>query len=471
MKRRGAGGLLDVLKAQHLDSGVSLARRLGILLSRFSKIGSTNYDPQIVTGTIGRVVNAFLMQLVASPSTRPAYGHLWGVGGVPALYNGDGTATPILDAWADPDSDVAPLTVDIGTQTISSGAYGVIVKGTEESSQALLFFAAPSGTVTISGWNDFGNGSMGSLTAPTDTTSWAHFAESFLTSGGNGLPYGVPDGTYLHYFGGIASSPSEILATDLTIPSGVIVVVASASGGGGGQGIVRAGGTLTVNGELSSSGDHWALYDHLKGSVSQSSAGGAGGSNANGSTAPFFPQGMPYDEGGFSGDTTKYSGTGGSAGSNTGGAGQGAGYPPVTPGSSVGFAGGTGGNARTFPGTANCGLGIGIEPYFGCGGGGGAGSAGVGGRGGYGAYMLTVCAATIAGTGKITSNGGRGMPGVSGNGGGGGGGDPGGLSVVTNSTPTPTLQTNPGVGGAGVGTGSAGTSGGGVGYQTVRLKS
>lgn len=172
MKKRGAGGGLSVLKAQHFDAAISLARRLAIKFARFSQIGSSLYDPQTVTGTLGNLAGAFLMQLVGSPSTRPPFGHLWSFG-VPALYNGDGTATPILDAWANKDTDVEPLTVDIGTQTLSAGAYGLIFRGTVDDSQALVFMGAGiGGSSGAGGGGWYGNGLDGAVTFaanPSDT--------------------------------------------------------------------------------------------------------------------------------------------------------------------------------------------------------------------------------------------------------------------------------------------------------------
>lgn len=493
MKRRGAGGLLDVLKAQHFDAGVSLARRLGIMLARFSGIGSTNKDPQVVTGTLGRLASAFLMQLVASPASRPSYGHLWGIGGIPAIYNGDGTATPCLDLWADKDTDVAALAVDVGTQSVSSGDFGLIFCGTNQNAQSLVFFKGSTSSAGSGDWDYYGDGVLGSLTAPTDTTSWAGFATSYLTAGGSGAPWGIPDGIYIHVLPVLTGGPGqgEFLFQDLTIPSGVVVVARGVSSGdshGNTQPvIIRCKGTLTVDGELSASGDYFGFI----GAGNGAQGGISGGTGMDGASYAYtFPdlRGPPFDEGAASGDTTKYSGAGGSSGVlHVGGSGGGAGYPPKKPSDGgVGRLAGSSPWLRSLPGAAYgsgnsvggtlAGGPIGDVTFCGAGGGGGGSSTfGTGGKGGAGGGCLGVCARKIKGSGKITSNGGRGRAGsvvLAGyGGGGGGGGNPGAIPIVSESVPGITIQHVPGAGGAGAGLGSAGSSGGGAGWHEYFVRS
>lgn len=514
VKKRTSGGGLGVILAQHFDTGIDLVRRLtGELVARFDKIG-TDSDPQIVTGTIGRRMGSFLMQLVASPSTRPAYGHLWGLGGVAAIHNGDGTATPILDAWANKDTDIAALTVDVGTQSVSAGDFGVIMRGSNDDAQSLVFLKGGSGGGGgggIPGW--YGSGIDGSvhLTSNPPALSGVYSSYNGVTSAVGNKPDPDTGGNWgvhaddvpltIAFTGSALISASNgggsvgirldqidssktyhflqhtAYCTDLTIDSDVVLVPQSYA--------VLYTGTLQLDGEISGDGDlekiHASVTDDASifrtalvtavvyerdtfaweppngpAALVTAGPGGANGKNGAPSIAP-----PPFDEQ----QTAHKSGAGGGAGPQTGGNPAGSGYYTGHPMNREPYASEGASSIRTgaWPITPMAG---------GASGGGGAaymasfslGGRATGGLGGPGACPVMVRGKTTSGSGKIRSRGGTGddgkVVGAVGDAGGGGGGNGGTIMHFTESTGSVAYDVSKGTGGAGTGTGSNGAAGG-----------
>lgn len=240
----------------------------------------------------------------------------------------------------------------------------------------------------------------------------------------------------------------DVLATSITVSSGVTVRTSSAASG---TFRIFCQGAVTNNGTITASG------------TAAGTAPAAGGALASGSFI-----------GGRAG------GAGGAAGANPGTAGTAAG---------IGSAGGTGGNgggggagaaggAATQSGTnvvtnafntpyplltGICGYGgSSLQIGFGAGGGGGGGATGAaGGGGGGGGGIVAIFAYSVTNSGTITVAGGAGGQGAGGNAGGGGGGAGGLIFICTLSAWTAgTTVITGGAGGALSGTGTAGAAGG-----------
>lgn len=279
---------------------------------------------------------------------------------------------------------------------------------------------------------------------------------------------------------------------NLTIDAGVVVIPAWTRA----PCTVFVDGTLTLNGELSVSGDDRAFPIGITGGQGAvgGTAGGGGSLTANGSNGA--ANDGPIDE---QSTSSKGSGAGGNAGAATGGLGSyslagAGGYLPKMVGDTPDANDPSGrafGN-RSFPLNllaVSPGLGVSEDDATGWGsdGGGGAASvssssyATVGGNGGPGGGRLTICARAITGSGKIRAEGGRGQPGVqidigsgkSGDAGGGGAGNGGVVLVFSDGDIGAgiTVSVIKGAhGGAGVGSGSAGASAGADGYKRCYTK-
>lgn len=488
-----------------------------MMFARFLEFGSTFSDPQIVTGTLGRLAGAFLMQLVNSPSSRPPFAHLWSFG-VPAIYSGSGTAVPIFDAWANQDTDIEPLAVDIGTQTLSAGAYGTIFRGTKDDSQALVFMGAGVGGASGSGGSPqwYGNGIDGDVTLSPGVNDAVYSAGSggwatdtqfplFISIDGSALAsfWGSSGPNSMAMFPGFDASKTYVVQMrdgyfrNLTLAANVILIpcrsLICGTGTLSGPGVVDNGGNagnyvedcyqtvifklicevLVVSyGRANLVPFQTGLGPYPPGffCLIPSAAGAAGAwvrgaphpGNANGTngltvTGSFIP---PFDE--TTAPPSLNSGVGGAGGGHTGGIGNGSGTPrghPInTMPASAMDQNSPGNPGGSFNGGASGAAGGGSSPDGGA-------------QGGKGGAPLLIRFKTIAYGGGLTisSNGGDGLAantyGGSGNAGGGGGGNPGFISVLSDSLdPAVVFSVQPGAGGAGAGTGTAGGAGRAVGY-------
>lgn len=278
--------------------------------------------------------------------------------------------------------------------------------------------------------------------------------------------------------------------SNLTIDAGVVVIPAWLSR----PCALFVDGTLTINGEISVSGDDMA-YPLLSNTFAGggATAGGGGSNSVNGGNGA--PHDGPIDE---QSTSSSGSGAGGNAGAATGGlgsyslAGQG-GYLPKKVGDAPdpNDPSGRSQGYRSFPinliGSATGGIGEDVARGYGSDGGGGAASVpsgsylAVGGNGGPGGGRLVICARAVTGTGKIRAEGGRGQPGklidlgsgLSGSAGGGGAGDGGVVIVFSDSDLGAgiTVSVIKGAhGGAAAGSGSAGAAAGADGYKRCYTK-
>jgi hypothetical protein len=451
MKKRGAGGSLSLFKVQHFDSMISLARRVLMKFARFSGIGA-NGESQIADGTIGNVAGAFLMQLVASPASRPDKGHLWSFG-CPAKYNADGTATPMLSDWGTKDDDIEPLTVDTDT-AYPPGSVGVILRGTEDDNQKLLFVGPQTSPGGGGAWL-FGDGFDGNVTI--DTTDQSPMLSRFqYTTGGYGANTEYQNaGVAIVNNTWVQQANRQLFCVNCDVNAGVILQAAFTS-------VLFCTDTLTISGEITASGGtNQFLQDVLAGAKDNGSGattagvvGPGGGNNPNPNTPPF-------DE-----VRVNFSGNGGSDGIFSGGTGGGNGELPIRPGETVlgGDDVGTGNMARTQVDMAGDFSGATIPFTGGTSGASGAATIGTSGKGGKGGGILIIRAKKIVngGAGKITADGGDGGSPTGGAAGGGGGGNPGVILIFCEDWDSSiTISRSPGKGVSG------GTDGLGAGYVRI----
>jgi hypothetical protein len=486
-KKRSAGGLLELLKPQHFDSMISLARRVAVKFARFSGVGSDG-ESQIVDGTIGNLVGTLLMQLVDAPTSRPDKGHLWGLM-IAAKYNGDGTATPVFGDWATRDDDIEPLAVDTSGSLVApkDGDVGIIFRATDDDHQKLLFlfFGSPAGGGGVSWF--YGDGFDGSMTIDGsdftpmllrlqyDSSFYSFTSPPWTQYASAGVA--IPNDQWVQWASTHGAGGRSIFASELTIAADTTLVMTGESVNvSNSWPTVFCVDTLTIDGEISVSGGYRKFAIDNIWPIVLSGAGGPGGSDAAGQAGiDGVSEKPPFDE-----VRVNAAGSGGASGDGfSGGAGGAGGELPIKPGE--GALGpddaGTAPSARvTFDQ-------LGLVGSFdnnhmliagGSGGGGGGGGPdpmfpGIGGIGGQAGGVLIIRARTIVGTGKITADGGDGgtaQPVA--NGGGGGGGNPGAVIIICDSFDSRIgVTANPGKGSPGYGLGATGSDALGTGYIRI----